>query len=1051
MLTRFLLAAVSAAGLLLAQLDTGSVNGTITDPSGAAVSAAQVTLRNEATGATRTAVSNEQGYFVFPAVSSGHYTLQTQVPGFKAYERTGIVLQVNQHITAPIVLELGESTEKVTVTASAAVVETTSGTIRETVDEVRVSELPLNGRNVLQLQSLLPGAVPVGSLDQGANTPGYAINGATGASNNYSLDGAPHQDGYFNAPLPFPNPDAIQEFTVQTNSYSAEFGRNRGASINAVTKSGTNSFHGGLFEFVRNDVFDARPFFATEAPAFKRNQFGAQLGGPIKRNQTFFFFAWQATHERGTPNTSTALTPTTRMRAGDFSELAKTLTDPLTQQPFPNNQIPISRLNQPVLRFMEQYVPLPNSKGLEYVTPRNRPLDGNQYTGRIDHAFSNNDRLYGRYLFQEDDVFNPGGNFEGWGIDQNFRRQSLVLNETHIFSPSVLNTFSATFNRVKAFIVPVPDFAWSEFGANIPPAAPQIYGWHVFNVAGYFQAANGTFWNLGRNTFSFDDTVSWNTGRHSLKFGAQIARYQVNQLNEYLTRGNFQFTGFASGDALADAMLGRVANLRQVSPLGNTLRQTLWHFFIADDIKVSKQLTLNIGLRWEPNLNFVERDGKLSMFHPGEQSTVYPGAPPGPLFQGDPQLREKVLPNHWKNFAPRFGFAYDLTGDGKTAIRGGYGIFWDTIRTINLNRFPLIQPFVIDSTVFDVDFSNPYGGASFFPFTPPSTPEQKRDFRFVTPAAHTAFNDDFRTPYTQQWNLNIQRQLPKDIVITAAYIGSKSSRLFGSHNINPAVFGPGATVANTQSRRLYPNFGTIEDESTFGWSQYHSFQLTVNKRMSHGLTILGSYTISKNTGLTSAQSEGSLGTRDPWNRALDRGPLNEDRPQILTISGVWHMPSPFRQGIGKAIFGGWEWTGILSAIGGSPLTVRAGVDRSLNGQGLDTADVVGDWRLSGNRSRQEKLDAWFDATAFVLPAIGTVGTSSINMLRGPGQLNIDAGLYRNFGVREKFNIQFRAEFFNVLNHTRLGNPNTNRSSSAFGRILGTLDPRVGELALKFQF
>ncbi len=525
----------------------------------------------------------------------------------------------------------------------------------------------------------------------------------------------------------------------------------------------------------------------------------------------------------------------------------------------------------------------------------------------------------------------------------------------------------------------------------------------------------------------------------------------MNQLNEFLTRGSFSFSGFASGDPLADSMLGRVATLRQVSPLGNTLRQTLWQFFAADDIKASKRLTLNLGLRWEPNLNFTERDGKLSVFRPGEQSVVYAGAPAGPLFQGDPQLRSSVLANRWWNFAPRFGFAYDLTSDGKTAIRGGYGIFWDTIRTINLNRFPLIQPFVVDSTVFDVDFANPYGNASFFPFTPPSTPEQKRNFRFLTPAAHTAFNDDFSTPYTQQWNLNIQRQLPADVVVTAAYIGSKSSRLFGSHNINPAVFGPGATVANTQARRVYPNFGTVEDESTFGWSQYHSFQLTVNRRLSHGFTVLAAYTLSTNTGLTAAQSEGSLGTRDPWNRALDRGPLNEDRRQILSISGVWHIPSPFRSGPGKAILGGWEWTGILSAIAGAPLTVRAGVDRSLNGQGLDTADIIGNWRLSDGRSRQDQIKAWLDKSAFAMPAPGAVGTSSINMVRGPGQYNIDAGLYRNFHVKERFNIQFRAEYFNLLNHTRLGNPNTTYSSSTFGAILGTLDPRVGELALKVGF
>lgn len=1036
---------------VFAQLDTGAISGAITDATGAAVPNVRVVLKNELTGAVREATANAEGYYTFPIVPSGRYSLQVEQQGFKGYHRTGIELQVNQRLSVPVRLELGQVSDSMTVTSAPALVDSSSGALRETVDHTRITELPLNGRNVLQLQSLLPGAVSTGSLDQGANTPGFAINGGIGSSNNYSLDGGQYQDAYFNAPLPFPNPDAIQEFTIQTNSYSAEFGRNRGASINAVTKSGTNQLHGGAFEFLRNHVLDARPFFASKAPDFKRNQFGAQLGGPIKKNKTFFFFAWQGTHERGTPNTTTIAVPTARMRTGDLSELTRQIRDPLTGQPFPGNVIPAARLNATAVQFLSKFIPLPNSGQFNRVAPRNRPLDGNQYVTRIDHELGQSDRLYGRYMFTDDESFNPGGDIEGWGSAQKFRRQSFVLNHTHTFSPSLLNTATLTFNRVKAFVNPNPRFAWSELGSKTPPASPDIVGWHIVNVSGYFSANTATFWDLARNTFNYEDTLNWQRGRHAMKFGAQISRYHVNQLNEFLSRGSFTFNGFATGDSLADFLLGRVATLRQVSPLSNSLRQTLWHFFASDDIKVNQRLTLNLGLRWEPNLHFIERDGKQSSFRAGQRSTVYPNAPTGLLFKGDPQLPPNVLKNDWANLAPRVSFAYDVFGNGKTAVRGGYGIFYDVIRSINLNRFPLIQPFVLDTTVFDVNFSDPYGAAKFFPFTPPTTPEQKRAYQFITPAATTVFTEDFATPYSQQWNLNIQQQLPLDVVVTAAYVGSKSTRLFGSHNINPAVFGPGATVGNTQSRRLLPLFGVIEEASTVGYSQYHSFQLTVNKRLSESLTVLGSYTVSKNTGLVAPQSEGSLGNRDPRNWNLDRGVVGEDRPQTLSVSYVWYLPTGGLSGLAKQILGGWELSGIVMASSGAPLTVRAGVDRSLNGQNLDTADLIGNPILSGDRTRAEQLTKWFNTSAFALPALGTVGTTGINTLRGPGFFLVDTGLHRNFKITERLKLQFRTQFYNIFNHTVLGNPNTTFTSPNFGKILGTGTPRVGEFGLKLSF
>jgi hypothetical protein len=1048
------IAALCFGATSFAQLDTGTITVAVHDASGAAVAGAKVVLRNENTGIdVRSGVCNDQGNFNAPLVPSGSYSIRVEMRGFKSYQQSGIYLQVNEEISVPVSLQVGELSEQVEVTAAAPLVEATSGVLRETVDRVRVSELPLNGRNVLQLQVLVPGSVSAGSLDQGANTPGYAVNGGIGGSNMYSLDGGEYQDSYFNAPLPFPNPDAIQEFTIQTNSYSAEFGRNRGASINAVTKAGTNEFHGGAFEFVRNDMFDARPFFSTAVPVFKRNQFGAQFGGPIRKNKTFFFVAWQGTHERGTPTTSTAIVPSAAMRSGDFSQLlpGKPLTDPLSKAPFPGNILPPSRLTKPAVNFLSKYVPLPNL-GNNYVTPQPAPKDSNQYLTRIDHELGQKDRLYGRYIYNDDYLFNPAGNLANWGIDQTFHRQGLVVSETHLFSSSLVNSLLFAFNRIYSYIVQTPDFQWADLGANIPNANPVTHSWQNLTISGYFNAVTGTFWDLARKTYNVSDSLSWTRGRHSAKFGAQISRYHVDQVNEFFSRFGGTFNGFATGDAAADFMLGNMYSLRMVGVLSNNLSQTNWQFFTSDEIKVSPRLTVTLGMRWQPDLHFTEASGKESSFRPGLQSTVFPNAPLGLLFKGDSQLPPNVINPNWHNFAPRVSFAYDLFGTGKTALRGGYGIFFDDFASIRLNRFPLIQPYVLDTTVFDVPLADPYGGKGPYPFIPPTTAEQKKAFQFVRPAATTSFNADFRTPYAQQWNFNIQQMLPFESVATFAYVGSKSSRLFGSHNLNPAVYRPGATAGDTQARRIYQDFGTIEDESTVGYSQYHSLQLTLNKHFSRGFTVLAAYTFSKDVGQTSSQGEGSLGTRDPNNWNLDKGLMPTDRTHILAISSVWMAPTPHGNKAMEAVLGGWQLTGILTANSGAPLTVRTGVDRSLNGQSLDTADLIGDWRINQSRPRGEEILKWINTAAFALNPIGTVGTSGIDIVRGPALSNFDLATFKNFTVKERFKFQFRAEFFNCLNHTVLGNPNTTFTNGAFGKILSTQTaPRVGEVGLKLLF
>jgi len=1047
-----LLGSLVCAMRLGAQLSTGTISGEVKDPSGAVVAGAKVELVDQQTGSRRSSVADGSGFFIIPAVPAGIYTLTMETSGFKTLKQRDIRLEVNQNLTIPISLEVGQVNESVSVTVAVGQVDTVASSVKEVVDETRVRELPLNGRNVLQLQQLVNGAVFVGSGDQDANTPAFQVNGGTGASNNYTLDGGQHSDSFFNSAINFPNPDAIQEFSIQTSSYSAEYGRNRGATVNAVTRSGSNSFHGSVFEFLRNDRLDARNFFSAKAPPFKRNQFGATLGGPIIRNKTFFFGAWEAMRERGAPSTASFQTLTARMRTGDFSELSKPILDPLTNTPFPGNIIPANRLSAPALKFLEQYTPLPTLPNGLFSGNQRTSVNRNQYVGRADHELSPNDRIFARYLTNRDSSLVNRGSFTDWYQDQHFTRHALTVNETHTFSPTLLNSFSFTFNRVVTAIDIIPHFDWTALGANIPATVPDQKGWTVVGLPGYFSAQNGVPWSVKRNTFQFDDTATWIRGKHTMRTGAQIGRYQTEQFYEYLSAGSMNFSGQFSGDPASDFVLGRVSSLRQASPGLNSLRQTLWGFFFSDDIRLTSRLTLNTGLRYEPYFGFRELHGYAAGFRPGRQSVVWPSAPTGQLFQGDEGIPDRIFQPDWNNFAPRVGFAWDVLGNQKLALRAGYGIFYDSIAGIRLNRFPLNQPFLLDVNVFDRPLADPFLGQSPFPYTPPATPEEKANYKFFTPTGMSSANESMVTPYTQQWNLTLEQQLPGDMVLSTGYVASKSSHLFGSRNINPAIYGPGATVANTQARRLYSLFGPIEDEHTIGYSQYHSLQVLLRRRMSRTFTLQTAYTLSKNTGYTASQGEGSLGTRNPFNATLDNGILGLDATHVFSGSAVVQLPLLTNSNtFVRHVLGGWQTTGIVQIQSGFPFTVRSGADNSRTGQNLDTADLVGTPSLtSGNRG--DKVRQWFNTSAFAANALGTFGTTGINTMRGPGLWNVDVGIFKIFRFMETKELQFRSEFFNVFNNVNLGLPNSTLVSSAFGRITTTTTPpRVIELGLKIRF
>ncbi len=920
------------------------------------------------------------------------------------------------------------------------------------MDSRRITELPLNGRNPLQLQYLVAGAG--GRAGQGqAQNASVSINGSRTNSNNYQLDGGDNHDPYFNTPAIFPSPDALEEFSIQTNAYSADRGRNAGAFMAAVTRSGSNEFHGTLFEFLRNEKLNARNFFANTVPPFKRNQFGATLGGRIIRDRTFFFGSWQRTAERSAPGAVTATVLTSEQRRGDFASLGRAVRDPLGGN-FPNAQIPASRLNQPAQKFLETFVPLPNRPGGLLSTSSQQTIDDHQYVIKFDHRLTAANQISARLLRNSNDFNEATGNLPGFLANINYENWNLALNNTHIISPAMLNAFMFSWSdidRRQLSVVP-QNKTWQDFGAGFTrtftESAPAAI--HT-QVDSYFNAFSRFPLNHFRKNFQFSNTLSWNRGNHFFKFGGDVRR-SILDLQEFFRGDPFvRFRNTFTGDAGADLVLGLPSIIEQIAETSNKPRVTEFGFFFQDDWKASRKLTLNLGLRWDPWFPFIDQLDKFAQVRPGVQSRVFPTAPAGVVFPGDPDTTRSLIQSSIPNFGPRFGFTVDPTGSGKSSIRGGYGVFYSQVRQQANNQISTNQPFSLKLTL-----NNPVGGVNQpyqglgnpFPFKPPKTDAEKAAYRWVRPMAITQWNPNFRNAVAQQWNLSVQRQFYGSWIATAAYVGSKGNHLFMTAEANPGIFGaPGSSV--DARRPLAPNFASVSDQSSRGNSLYHAMQLTLNKRFTGGLTILSNYTWAKL--IDDASGDGDSPS-NPFNIRNERGPSDFDITHRWVTSFIYALPK--LQGINpvaRHVLGGWEANGIVTLESGSWLTVVSGRDNSQSGVNGDRADLVGNPFLSTSRSRDELIRRYFNTTAFTVNAVGTFGNSGKNILRGPGTSNLDFGLAKNFPVRESVRLQFRAEFFNALNRVELGNPNTNAGSAVFGQINSAGAPRVVQLALKLYF
>ncbi|HEY1946197.1 MAG TPA: carboxypeptidase regulatory-like domain-containing protein [Bryobacteraceae bacterium] len=1088
MATKFFFLPLLLASVLTAQSGS-AIFGTASDPSGAALIRADVIATNQATGEVTKVQSNESGDYIFPDLQPGTYKLTCQAPGFTTLEQVDIVLEVGRRQRIDLHMAVGEVRQVTEVQGTATTVDTIGSTVKEVVDSHRMDDLPVNGRNALSLQALLPGAIQMGT---GSAASGvalntnlvFSVNGARPDQSAYILDGGLNMDMYNNVPAAFPNPDTLQEFSMLQNSYSAVSGRNAGAVVNMITKSGTNHLHGDLYDFFRNNDMDSRNFFSPTTSPLHRNQFGGTVGGPVLlphysgRDRTFFFFAFEATRQRlGTTNSSTVV-PSALERQGDFSQSriggrpvtvaspsSVTAANPVGS-PFPGNMIPFSLLDPVALNFTKAFIPLPNAPGNTYTYNLSVPTNDNQVVTKIDHSFSNANKFSIRYFW--DDSYTVANTvLPAFNSQNDWVTHNGTINDTHIFSPHLVNVATATVARntfIRSPLVTSPaNFAALGCQSCIPLSPPGVpTDWAVSVTGGIGLRVPTNYFSYMMN-YQFLDTASWTLGNHLLQFGGDIAKVRRNGREFFQKDTQFAFNGLRSGNSgygYADFYLGAATSVYQNSPISSFQYKWTPFLYLQDDWRVSHNLTVNLGVRWEPYIAIEDSYGQNAAFRAGQKSTVYPLAPVGYVFPGDTGISSGVAPSRYRRFSPRIGFAYDPFGNGKTSIRAAYGIFSDTLQLVALNSNPTDQPFSYGLTTFNVPFSNPYVNNPaqlqlLQSYQRPTSAAQRSTWPFYLPLQVISMNPDFTSGYIQQWNANVQRELPGKIVLTVGYLGSKGTRLHVNEQLNPGIYIPGqSTTGNIDSRRIYQGYQTIESIQSTANSTYHSLQISWNRRFEHGFTFLGSYVWSKAIDLASTDGNSGLGNQasNPFNWDKDKGPADFNVAHRFVTSFIWDLPL-FRNShrFTQAMLGGWQVNGIVTLQTGNPFTVTAGVDRSLSGVGLDHADILGPVATYGGSSHGAEVARYFNTSAFALPALGTFGTAGRNILTGPGLANFDAGLFKQFPINESRRFELRWEVFNVLNHTNFLNPTASLSSSTFGRILSARDPRIMQLAAKFYF
>jgi outer membrane receptor protein involved in Fe transport len=1084
----FMLAIAMATNLpLMAQFTTARLSGSVVDGSAAAVAGATVTVKNVAMGYTQSTTSGAAGEYLFPGLPVGAYQLTVTMNGFSPYVQNGLVLTVNQAATQNVALQVGQLLQQVTVQANSSMVTTESPTVGQLINQQSITGLPLNGRDVQQLVFLIPGAVNVSAQNCGSNCQGGVIPGEQyakingGGSNGvyYLLDGVDFNDTYINTNMPFPNPDAIQEFNIQTDNMSAVYGNATGGVVNVVTKSGADQIHGDAFEFLRNYALDARNYFASSPDPLKQNQFGGAIGGPILKNKLFYFGSYQGTRTNTTANGQVAFVPTAAERTGDFSDLlpGAQLVNPNTGVPFINNQIPAADLN-PVALYVLQHIPLPNGPDRQ-LTYNGAPLINNtdEYTAKADYNLGKH-HLSGHYFQINYNVplVSPASADVNVLETNTNDPQKLVVKHVSVVdiytisSNFLLNSYFGYTSEDGTTYSPVP-FSMGDAGANVaqpvksgPGVGPVI----SLSVGGGFSIGNVPYgvWNHG--DLSLREVATLVKGQHELSFGGELLRIRLPMGHTYLESGQFGFSNNLSGDNTADFLLGQMSNFAQGGGYYLNFTGNNWSAFVQDNWKVSPRLTVSAGLRWDPFYPYTDTLGRVACFVPGAQSTRYPNSPQGLLFGGskhDAGCPASSIYNNPYNFGPRLGFASQLTSDGKTSLRGGAGYYYEEPNTVWLQDIVGIPPFSPTVNLTDVSLTDPYGSAGVAnPFPAQFGPRNPGPDATFPPDLffYSIFDRHFRLAQVLTWNLTLERGFGQSWLARVAYMGNEADRLTGTGDqedgmlqLNPAVYIPGqSTEANTQERRIYPAFGNINSIDSGVNGSYHALQLTLERRFTHGLSFLANYTWAR--ALDDFGPAGGSGTNScSCGRYFDYGPDTGDVNKVFRVSGLYmlpHLPGP---GLVNKVVNGWQVTGIANWQSGFPFSIFSNDDNSFSAIGADRADLtvpsVKNALLSTGRPHAQLTQEWFDTSAFAANAIGTFGDTGKNILRGPRYFDTDLALLKNTNVTERVSLQFRAEFYNALNNVNFGMPDGGLMDSGFGQITSAQSPRIMQLALKANF
>ena len=1079
---------VFLSGVLLALPDsalaqaTGSIHGVVRDASGAVVPDAQIVVTNTGDGQVRTVTSNSQGEYLAPLLAVGNYQLEAQKRGFQPSIQKGITVAVNTNVQVDASLALLGAAAEITVNAAPPLVQTTTTNLVQVVGQREMVDLPLNGRNVLQLTALAAGisndprvaegVLQAPTVGQGFYNVVISANGSRPNQNNYLLDNVDNNDNYTNINAPYPNPDAVEEFSVQTSSFDAEYGRGVGAVINVVTKAGTNTLHGSAFDFLRNYKMNARNFF-TGLDSLKRNQFGASVGGPIVipkfyngRNRTFFFGSYEGTRQRvSTAQRVTAASAA--MQNGDLSAFLGAngkgvVLDPSSGLPFPRNHIPVDRFD-PVSRKLLTYMPVSTAPNYQLLFPTpSIQLNDDEFTGRIDHNLSDSQRLSFRLMdvsFDNPWVVLPN-NLYYFNIGSADSYLSTILNYTYVLTPNLVNEFNIGLHFSKALLVPPAslsqccDLAGLGGRVNTVPNNETL----ATSITGWAGTPDGFHRDQRQTTYLLADNLHYTVGRHQLRFGGDVERYRIDYTSYFDASPAVTFSGqitapagkVSPANSYADFLLGRFSTFRQQTVSRYRLYNNYLGLYAQDDIRLTSKLTANLGLRWTPTFFPQDKYHQNTTFIAGRQSEAFPNAPQGLLFYGDRGIDNPIVPAYWQAFSPRVGFAYQL--NPKTVIRTAYGIFYDQYMMISSNRSVQAPPWVNQvSLTASGSLSNPYGSG-----TPISVEQSSpsRDVAFL-PYSTFAIPTQGMTPgYVQSWNFVLERQVTKDLVLKAAYLGSHGTHLLVAAESNPAIYRPGATLGNENARRIYQPIGGLQLGEGAGWSKYQAGQFALEKRFSHGFMLKANYTVSKSI------DNASYGTIEvnnigpnPFNWNANRGLSDFDYPQRMVVSGLFTHPTFNGQNrLVRTVLGGWQSNLIFTAQSGTPLTILSGVDNSLSGVGGDFADLTGQsWHLPDNRSKDAKIRQWFDTSAFRQNAIGTPGTGGRNQLRVPGMWNIDYSLFKRFDLWERMALECRGEFFNILNHANLGAPSGTVVSPTFGQITTAAAPRIVQVSLKVTF